>query len=438
MTGPVRPIAAVPPRRLDRWERALLNKLSVATRTDRKTGEETHVIRPTSANAATILREHPEWRGVLALNTFHGQIEATRAPPWHRLDAPTDGAPGPWKDGDDARLSNWFERTWIADTTPITVGPRNLESAILVAAEANAYHPVRDYLRGLTWDGTPRVDDLARLYLGAVDTPYTRAVGACLLLGAVARVMRPGCKLDTCPILEGPQGALKSSFLERLGSPWFADSKIPIGSKDAYENIRGVWLYELGELASLSKSDIETTKAFISSRTDHYRPSYGKRAIDVPRQTAFVGTTNGTNYLHDATGGRRFPPLRIGTIDLRAVERDRDQLWAETVARFDRGEAWWFSGELAAEAAREVEERFVVDPWEERIREYLNNPARLLHGVTTEELLTSCGVETGQRTTGHAMRVSAILGRLSWGGRRRTRGDDGARAYRYFKVGGDS
>jgi predicted P-loop ATPase len=409
----------------------LLEKLILDTKTDGRTGEETYAIKPTSANVATIFQHHEQWAGVIALDTFSSRIVTTRPAPWHPLDAPVEVKPGAWGDSDTARAVHWFARTSIAGLKPISVTTKIVDTAVLVAAEANAVHPVRRYLRGLVWDGTPRADSLAHRYLGGDDTPYARAVGSCFLIGAVARVMQPGCKVDTCPIIEGPQGARKSTALGTLGGEWFTDSKIPIGEKDAYQMLRGVWIAELGELAALSKSDVETTKAFMSSRVDRYRPSYGRHEVEVPRQTVFIGSTNATTYLHDATGARRFPPLRTGTIDLDALKRDRDQLWAEAVHRYDAGEPWWFSDELVEHAASETEQRFVRHPWEAVITDYVENPKRLEDGVTTEELLATCGVDTAHRTTAHSMTVGSILARLHWERRRTT--VNSVRTYRYFK-----
>lgn len=402
----------------------LLSKLIV----DERAGKLS--IRPTSANVATVLARHADWAGVIALDTFSGRIVTTKAPPWHELDAPAEVKPGAWTDADTARAVHWFARSSIADTKPLSVSTKIIDTAVLVVGEGHTVHPVREYLRSLRWDGTPRLDALAARYFGTEDTPYTRAVGACFMKGAVARVMTPGCKVDMCPVLEGPQGKLKSTAISVLASPWFTDSKIILGDKDAYQTLRGVWIVELGELAALSKSDVETTKAFISSCVDRYRPSYGRHEVEVPRQTVFIGTTNATSYLQDATGARRFPPLRIGTIDIDALRRDRDQLWAEALHRFKAGETWWLAGDLVADAAEEAEHRFVRHPWEEPIAAYLQNPQRVSAGVTTEELLAACGVDTAHRTTAHAMTVGSVLGRLGWE-RRRAR-VAGARVYLYF------
>ena len=422
-----------PSRPLEEWETDLLASLILDRKTNRTTGEETVTIRGIPANVATILQHHPEWTGIIALNVFHLRIEARRVPPWHALDAPTEAKAGPWSDADTARLANWFARSWICGLPPINVGVKTLDAAVLVAAEANAYHPVRDYLGGLTWDGEPRIDTFAANYLGGEVTPYSCAVGAAFLIGCVARVMVPGCKLDTCIVLEGAQGKFKSTALEVLAGEWFADSKLAIGDKDGMQALAGVWLYELGELASFGKADVETIKAFMSSRKDHYRPSYGRHAVDVPRQTAFAGTTNAGQYLQDETGGRRFNPLKTGFINIAALRADRDQLWAEALHRFRGGAPWWLDDALTGP---EQAERLVVDEWEGRIATYL----RLRTCTSVDEILSDLifretGKDGEERNTlgkweqKHANRVARCLTGLRW--IRKRIGPRGARTWQY-------
>jgi predicted P-loop ATPase len=373
-----------PKRVLKDWEHELLAKLQLSKKENAKTGEVTTTIIPSTANATTVFQHHPAWSGVVALNTFHLRIESRRVPPWHKLDAPSDPKPGAWTDGDTARAVNWFARTWIADLQPMNVGAKTVEAAALVASEANTFHPVKDYWRSLTWDGEPRIDCLAANYLGGELTAYARAVGACFMVGAVARVMEPGCKLDTCVILEGKQGEKKSTFLETLASPWFADSKLPIGEKDAMQMLPGVLIWEIGELAALSKADVEDVKAFLSSRKDRFRPSYKQHTVDVPRQTVFAGTTNVGEYLHDVTGGRRFHPLRTGKIDIEALRRDRDQLWAEAVHRYHTTGRWWLDEALAQP---EQAARFVEDEWLAKIATHLSGLTTTTVGEILEQLV---------------------------------------------------
>ncbi len=420
-------------RDLEPWEVALEARLLVDIKTSRN-GLVTRTLKPSAANVATILQHHPDWAGVIALNVFHLRIEALKVPPWHDLDMPSDPRPGAWTDADTARAAHWFARTSICGMKPIAVGAKVLEPAILVAAEARALHPVRDYLKGLSWDGDKRVDTWIANYLGGELTPYACATGAAFLIGLVARVMVPGCKLDTMIVIEGDQGRFKSTALDALTSPWFADSRLPIGDKDGMQMLAGVWLWEIGELAGLSKADVETVKAFLSSRTDRYRPSYGKRTIDVQRQIAFAGTTNATTYLQDETGGRRFNPIRTGTIDIPALRRDRDQLWAEAYQRFLGGERWWLPEGLAAS---EQAARFVVDEWQARIETYLRLRTSTTIGDILEDLIfrdvDSSGnarntlSRWGQRDQN---RVARCLRQIGWE-RRLTRGE-GARNWMYY------
>lgn len=426
-----------PERPLEPWEKELRAKLLLNWKEDAETGELKPVsVRQTAANGATIFLHHPEWADRVALNLFHLRIEATCVPPWHPLDAPADAKPGPWSDGDTARAVNWFVRTEIAGLPPMAIGPKMIEAALLVAAEANTFHPVRNYLRGLTWDEEPRLDCWVANYLGGEMTPYARAAGAAFMIGLVARVMLPGCKLDTMPVLEGKQGHFKSTALEALTSPWFADSRLPIGEKDGMQNLAGVWLWEIGELAALSKADVETIKAFLSSRSDRYRPSYAKHTVDVPRQTSFAGTTNAGTYLQDETGGRRFNPLKTGTINVAAIKKDRDQLWAEAVHRFDAGERWWIDASLATP---EQAKRFVEDPWQSRIALYLSDETSVTIPTILGDLIFRDADNKGneKNTIGkwgprEQNRVARCLTHMGWTRRQvRVKGGNGLREWRY-------
>lgn len=328
--------------KLEPWQWDLVKHLQLSEHVDRDTGDKSYTIHPTSANLAAILQHHRDWSGVIAFDAFRCRIVTTKPPKWHPLDAPAEAKAGPWTDADSARLSHWLARTSICNMAPITMGVKTVDTGVLVAADANSVHPVRDYLRSISWDGVARVDSLFSRYFGAEDNEYTRAVSACFLLGAVARVMSPGCKVDLVPIVEGPQGIGKSTGLDILGGKYFTDSKIEIGNKDAYQMLRGVWIVELGELSSLSKSDVESAKAFITSRVDRYRPSYGRHEVEIPRQTVFIGSTNARTYLHDATGGRRYPPVKTGKIDIAELTKDRDAIWglcaASSAKSFGLGE----------------------------------------------------------------------------------------------------
>jgi virulence-associated protein E/primase-like protein len=223
-----------------------------------------------------------------------------------------------------------------------------LEDGIKTVSERNSSHPVRNYLNGLEWDGEPRMDTWLLDYAGAYDTPLNRAIGRRWLISAVARIMEPGCKADCCLVLGGKQGKGKSTLLKNLANgkwqKWFSDSEIDFRSKDAYGKIQGVWIYELAEIDSYSKTEAAIVKRFMSSADDKYRPPYARRDVRQPRQCVFAGTVNPKEYLNDRSGARRFWTVDIpngAEIQYDAILLDRDQLWAEAVAAYRTGEAWY-------------------------------------------------------------------------------------------------
>lgn len=322
------------------------------------------------ANAIHALRQAPEWQGVLWHNELAAATEARRAPPWAAQQQPWTDAP--WSDREDTLAAAWLQQQGIAVSAMVA------GQAVEAVARDRPFHPLRDHLDGLVWDRTPRLDSWVLRYLGVADTPYARAVGKRWLISAVARIFQPGCKADCVLILEGPQGIRKSSALKALSEPWFTDRLSDLGSKDAAMETRGVWVIEIAELDTMSRAEVGTIKAFISRTHDRFRPPYGKRLVDLPRQCVFAGSVNPEGgYLKDATGGRRFWPIRCGAIDLEALARDRDQLWAEAVARHRAGEPWWLETRDLTELAEEEQlDRYQGDAWEQPIRAYLDHEIR--------------------------------------------------------------
>jgi hypothetical protein len=219
---------------------------------------------------------------------------------------------------------------------------KHVFDALMAVAYRNKFNPVLDYLAGLTWDGVPRLDRLFGDYFHCGDTPYTRAVSACFAIGAVRRMREPGCKLDTMPVVKGPQGWGKSTGVQALsGRQWFTDADMgSLKDKDAAMKLRGVWVVELAELESLSKPATGDLKAFMSRATDRQRDPYGRIVEDHPRRCSFIGTVNESGYLKDSTGARRFWPLELmDRVDVARIKADRDQLWAEAAAREAAGES---------------------------------------------------------------------------------------------------
>jgi len=323
--------------------------------------------RPVLANAITALREASEWDGVLWHNEFATATVARKAPPWITDKAAWEDTP--WSDRDDFLVTDWMQRQDIM--LPASIAGQAVETV----SRDRTFHPVREHLDALTWDGTPRIDSWLTKYLGAQDNSYIHAVGPRWLISAIARIYKPGAQADCALILEGPQGIRKSSALRILGEPWFTDRLSDLGSKDAAMETNGVWIIEIAELDTMSRAEVGTIKAFITRTHDRFRPPYGKRLVDLPRQCIFAGTVNPEGgYLKDATGGRRFWPVVCSTIDTASLERDHDQLWAEARDRFRAGEPWWLdSRELETLAAEQQADRYQGDAWDEPIRLYLAN-----------------------------------------------------------------
>jgi hypothetical protein len=376
----------------------------------------------TSANVEQVLTTHLDWQGVLAYDAFGCRVVCLREPP-ARFGVAKRGV-GVWTEADTVRTQHWF-----FDLFRVEPGKDAIDGAVEVAARRNTFHPVADYLRALTWDGVQRLNAMLATYFGAAETAYTSTVGAKFMISAVARALKPGCKVDTMLILEGRQGTFKSSGVAALagGSEWFADTALNFGDKDAAQCLQGKWIYEIGELHAFRRAEVTEIKAFVSSPSDNLRPSYGRRNQDFPRQCVFVGTTNSDKYLADTTGNRRFWPVSCGRVDVEAISRDRDQLWAEAVARYGDGSGeylWWLTPAETRLAEVQQEDRETSDAWEELIAEWINgtstHPKLGLPGGRRSEftladaLSGALGVDPAHQTQSDSMRVGRILSKLGW------------------------
>ena len=338
---------------------------------------------PCLANVLLVLREDPKYRDLVAYDEFSGDIVLRRSPAW--LAGLAVGSP--WNDICDSLLAAELQKDGFNLQTRIAAEGLN------ASAHEHSFHPVRDYLRSRVWDEIARLDSWLSVYLGTEATPYTAAVGRCWLISGVARIMRPGVKADSVLGLIGQQGILKSTALEVLASaPWFTDHISPLGERDSRLDIQGIWVCELAELDRVRGADLARVKNFLSTKIDKFRVPYGHRKQPFPRSCIFASTSNIDDMLCDPTGNRRWWPVPIGRINIEALRRDRDQLWAEALHRYEAGEHWWLdSAELVEAAAEETERHYESGPYDELILAWLENT--LNHVLTTFMSIVSTKAE---------------------------------------------
>jgi predicted P-loop ATPase len=389
------------------------------------------------ANAMTALRHAPELSGCFRFD------EMLRVPVLVRpLPKGKPGVlPRPVRDTDVSIVQEWLQRHELR-----RLGKDIVHQAVALRAEENAFHPICDYLNGLRWDRKPRLSTWLTYYAGvepgeklndeekANQRQYISAIGRMFLIGMVARVMRPGCKVDYMLILESIQGEKKSTIGEVVAGQWFSDSLPNIGSDPVRisQHLRGKWLIEISELSAMGKAETEELKAFLTRNEEQFIPKYGRLEVTEPRQCAFMGTTNKTTYLRDETGARRFWPVKAGVIDITALTEDRDQLFAEAVNAYRSGEQWW--------PDRDFEKKFIMpqqearreaDAWEQTIGDWLETPVAsrtTASGVGPKR--TECTVAEvaenalrmapGQLSRSDQLRITAALELLGWERGRRT------------------
>lgn len=317
----------------------------------------------------------------------------------------------PITDADVSRVQEYLQKCGLEK-----IGREVVQQAIDLVCRENSFHPVRDYFNALRWDGTPRVETWLTTYLGAADTPYTRAIGRMFIIMMVARIFEPGCQADYMMVLEGAQGTLKSTACRVLAGKWFSDSLPDLrhAGKDVAQHLNGKWLIEVAELSALDRAETALLKAFMTRAVERYRPSYGRKEVIEPRQCVFVGTTNKPAYLRDETGGRRFWPVKVGAIDIAGLTRDRDQLFAEAFDLYRKSTRWWPDARFEqAHIAPEQEARFESDAWEDAVSTYLavERPSRVTVLLIAREALH---IETAKIGTAEQRRIRNVLFRLGW------------------------
>jgi hypothetical protein len=390
---------------------------------------------PPLLGAVRLMRESEEWRGVLAFDDFAKRAVLLRP------------IPGAVDRGDDflhdLRDIDVTDATLWLQGKGLRIGTSTVREAVHVVAADFTFHPVRNYLRQLQWDGFDRIDTWLTNHLGAADTPFNRAAGAKWLIGGVARVMQPGCQLKTVPIFEGPQDIGKSTVLAILAvhDRWFTDHLSNLATKDAREEVQGKWIIEFAEFDVMRRAEVSQAKAFLSARQDHFRPSYGRIAEDFPRQWIGAATINpgGTGYLRDETGAVRFWPVACADgwepgrcVDFNALRAERDQLWAEAIARYYKGEEWWIDDQALREAHAELTEaRGEDDPREPRVRTILAG----CKWIQMADILLGLEYSADRHSKTLQTEIGGLMTRLKWvRWRGRTWGPAGP-GYYYFPPG---
>lgn len=321
-----------------------------------------------ASNISLILSSDARLKNCFKQNTFDNKRYAFKSLPWRRVPKPE-----PLRNVDYSGIRNYIETLY-----GIT-GVTKIDDAIALEFERNSFHPIKDFLESVEWDGVPRLDYLLIDYFGATDNVYTREAIRKPLVAAVARIYDPGCKFDLVLTLIGPQGSKKSSFINKLGGLWYSDTFMTVHGPQAFEQLQGAWLMEIAEMSGFRKADAEAIKHYISKQIDTFRPAYGRAVESYPRQNIFIATSNKRDLFTDATGNRRFAPIDVVIEDIlkdvwKDLDADVSQIWAEAKYLFDNGEKLYFSAEAERIAKAEQTSHCEVDDRRGLIEYFLEFP----------------------------------------------------------------
>jgi predicted P-loop ATPase len=397
-----------------------------AWKSDFVTNEEGLPKATVSKNWALMLEHHPKMQGVLAYDAFSMQVSLERRPAWEH-DTGEKWVPRPLRESDFQNAVMWLESLHM--TPKLT----SIKPVIFLVAEKYSFDRLTEYLTGLVWDGVPRVDHFFRTYFGVdpdENSTYSQIVSRRFLISCAARALRPGCKVDTMPIIEGPQGLLKSSGVKAFaGEQFFSDELSEIGSKDAKLEMQGKWIFEIAEMHRMNAAETNAVKKFLSQSTDRFRPPYGTTVIEAMRRCVMIGTINpdGNPYLKDSTGARRFWPVTATKVDIAAIRRDRDQIWAEAVVLLNAGEPWWMQADELDIVEEQQTERTDIDVWTDAVLKSIEGRTSIL----LSEIIREIGIPSKDAGERHAGRIGRIMRAVGWMATRDLKG--GAAVIKYVK-----
>jgi len=358
-------------------------------------------------NIKTILEVDPDLAGKFAYNEFSIRNMILGPIPWAPKNKERE-----YKNKDNKRLRQYIELHYGI------VSPLKIADAIDGVCEDNSYHPVKDYLATLKWDGVERLDTMLTYYFDAENTELNRAFSRKTMVAAIARIMEPGIKFDHVLVLAGEGGKGKSFFINKLAGDWFSDDVGDIENKTSIESLQGVWLMEVGELAKFNKKEDEDVKKYITRRIDKCRPAYGQIREDFPRQCIFIGTSNNTEFLKDPTGNRRFWPVVAIPNNKRVfgmTQGEVDQLWAEALVYYQAGEKLYLDERLEEMAQNKQAQHTEINSTAELINTYLEKER--LDVVTAADIWEHCFFGARERLlTGAVGRkiCQAILSLKNW------------------------
>lgn len=369
-------------------------------------------------NALIGLREDGNLSDILTYDQMARTILLTKPTPDITGETEQSDLPRPIRDTDITNIQEYLQ---IAGLTRLA--KEIAHQAVEKRAEERGVHPVKDYLVNLRWDGELRLKGWLNAYMGVEHGEYASRIGPMFLTAMIARIFEPGCKADYMLVLEGEQGIGKSTACSILAGTWFSDNLPDLAKSDPIRismHLRGKWLIEIAELSSFSLAETTTLKEFITTSEERYTPKYARKEVYEPRQCLFIGTTNQSVYLKDETGARRFWPVKCGTIDLEALKRDRDQLFAEAVRFYQAGVPRFPDKKFEDEFIKpEQDKRFEADVWQELIQIYAFGRKEL---TTMEIAKDALFMQESAVHTGINKRISNILRKLGFEGQHTKRG----------------